>query len=244
MLQDFLTPCKTLFKDHTELRAQVTTTKQVTLLKGNMVANAQSATSGVCARVYKGGTFGFSSGADYTSDSVKAVLSAATDNALFMDKHVMKGDPPLPLLGQMSKVDLKKPVFTDVPQSQLIDFARGLDDLIDKKYKNLTSRTVVANCLYMEKLLRVSDGADMHFFQPRNTVYVFLTAETADGTPVELFEAICGIGRFDEFFTDPKLLEAKFDKLYQQLMDKREGVFANAGLKKCTSLRPRRNVVP
>ena len=231
MLQDFLSPAKSLFKEHTELRAQVNTSKRVTFLAGNMVSNSQSTKGGVSARVYRGGTYGFASGAEYTPESVKSVLQAATDNAKFMDDHVKKGEPALPSISA-NRVDSKTPRFTDVNQSVLIDFARSLDEFIVKKYKNLLSRTVVADCLYLEKLLSVSDGWDTHFWQPRSTVYVFMTAENSDGVPIELFEAFSGLGRFDEFYSDPSKMEEKLDELYKYLSDKCEGVYAEAGMKK------------
>ena len=232
MLQDLVSANKGAFKDYTELRAHVNTSRQVAFLAGNMVANAQSATGGVSARVYRGGTFGFASSAEYTNESVKNVLAAATDNAAFMDTHVKKGLPPLPGAAK-DKVALKTAPGEAIPQSVLIDYAKALDGLIMEKYKNLSSRTVVANCLGIEKLLAVSDGADSHFFQPRSNVYVFLTADTPDGVPVELYRSFGGFGRFDALFTDPKLLMKELDALYEALMLKREGVYSNAGLRKC-----------
>ena len=232
MLQDLLSAQKRSFGDYTELRAQVNTTRQVALLAGNMVANAQSSTSGVSARVYRGGTFGFASGAEYTNESVKNVLSAAAGNAAFMDAHVKKGSPPLPAAAQ-DKVALKTAPGDAIPQSVLIDYAKTLDNMITEKYKNLSSRTVVANCLGIEKLLAVSDGADSHFFQPRSMIYIFMTADTSDGIPVELFKPFGGFGRFDALFTDPALLAKELDDLYEALMKKREGVYSNAGLRKC-----------
>lgn len=233
MLNDFLTANKQNFKDHTELRAQVNTNKRVVFLAGNMVGNTQSEKGGVSARVYRGGTYGFASGAEYMPESVKNVLAAATDNAAFMDANIKKGEPPLPTLGALPKVELKAPIFEDIPQSVLIDYARELDALIVRKYKNISSCTVVADALYLEKLLAVSDGADSHFFQPRAMVYAWLTAETFDGVPVELFKGFYHVGRFDEFFKTPADLEEEMDKLYKNLMDKREGTYANAGLSKC-----------
>ena len=96
MLQDLLSTHKSAFKDYTELRAQTNNVAAVTLVSGNMVRNSQTTEGGVSARVYKGGTYGFASAATYTHEGVKSVLTAATDNALFMDKHVAKGKPPLP----------------------------------------------------------------------------------------------------------------------------------------------------
>ena len=230
MLQNFNVP----LTDNTELRAQVNTTNQVAILAGNMVANSQSAQGGVSARVYKGGTYGFASAAEYTAESVKNCLSAAADNAAFMDKHIKKGQPPFPaiLSSPQDSVGLKiQP--TEADQSLLIDYARGLDDIIAKKYKNLSSRTVAANCLNIEKLLTVSEGTNSHFFQPRSIIYVFMTAETSDGVPVELIEYFGGFGFFNDLFTDPALLTEEIDKLYEALMAKKEGVYAKAGMHKC-----------
>ena len=232
MLTDLLSVYKADCKNHTELRAQINTSNRVTLLAGNMVSNTQSSVGGVSARVYKGGTFGFASSAEYSDESIKNVLKAATDNADFMDKHVKKAMPPLPSV-QSGNIGYKIKPGDTAPQSYLIDFANELDDIITKKYKNLTSRTVVANILDIEKLLVVTDGADTHSFQPRSTVYVFMTAETNDGVPVELYHPFSKLGRFDEIYPDTATLMPELDKLYESVMHKREGVYSKAGLCKC-----------
>jgi len=232
MLQDLLTAHKSTFKDHTELRAQVNNTQRVMLMSGNMVQNAQVSNGGVSARVYRGGTYGFASGATYTPEGVKNVITAATDNALFMDKHVGKGTPPPPSImsGKQGLVTVPGP---PIPQSMIIEFTQAVDAMIAEKYKNLSARTIITNIMDIEKLLVVNDGMDSHHFQPRSLFMVFMTADTPDGAPVELFRLFGGFGRFDDHFKDPALLTEKLDILYESLMKKREGVFANAGLKKC-----------
>jgi len=232
MLTDLISAHKAGFNDHTELRAQVNKTKRVVLLAGNMVANAQTSEGGISARVYKGGTFGFASGAEYSDTAVKNVLEAATKNADFMDKHVNKGMPPLPSVSP-GNIGLNVQPGTDIPQNLLIDFANSIDSIITEKYKKLTSRTVVTLCDEMEKLLVVSDGADTHFYQPRSLVYVFMTAETDDGVPMELFQSLGGFGTFGEVFKNTDAYLSDLDNLYESLMKKREGVYANAGLHKC-----------
>ena len=232
MLQDLLSNQKSHFKDHTELRAQVNTSQTVTLLTGDMVSNNQSATGGVAARVYRGGTFGFASAAAYNADSVTNVLKAAGDNAAFMAAHVKKNKGPLPNIGG-SRKDMTGAFHEPVNQSLLIDFTKEMDALIVDKCKNLSSRTVWANVLNKEKLLVVSEGADMHWFQPRAMTFVVLTAETPDGDQVELYKVFGGFGRFDEHFKDPKAYLKEINALYEHLMAKREGIFADAGMKKC-----------
>jgi len=234
MLIDLLSEFKNSFADYTELRAQVNTSRNVTLAAGNMVGNTQSSEGGVSARVYKGGTFGFASGAEYSGESVKNILAAATDNAVFMDKHINKNLPPLPHAENNSnKFEFKAVPDNNIPQSVLIDYSKAVDNIITEKYKKLTSRTIIVSCLDIEKLLVVSDGADSHFYQPRSMIYVFMTSETDDGIPVELLGRLGGFGRFDAHFTDPALLIGELDKLYESLMHKREGIFSNAGMCKC-----------
>jgi len=232
MLDNLLSAHKSAFKDYTELRAQINSTRQVTFLAGNMVANAQTSEGGVSARVYKGGTYGFASGAEYSNESIKNVLAAAADNAAFMDKHVNKNLPALPHV-QGGKVEPKIKPENKTPQSALINFTKALDSIIKDKYKKLSSRTVVANCLDIEKILAVSDGADSHFYQPRSSVYVFMTAETNDGIPVELMQSFCKFGHFDNVFPDINSLSEELDTLYEMLMQKREGIYSSAGLRKC-----------
>ncbi|NLC32779.1 MAG: TldD/PmbA family protein, partial [Clostridiales bacterium] len=75
------------------------------------------------------------------------------------------------------------------------------------------------------------DGFFNHSLHPRSYVYVFLTAKGRDGSPVEIFETVGGFGSFDQHFNDPSLMHAKIDKLYEQVMHKAEGVYADAGTK-------------
>jgi len=198
-----------------------------------MVTNARTSVGGVSARVYKGGTYGFASSAGYTDESVKNVLDAAAGNADFMDRNVGKGMPPLPQ-AKPGSYDLFAKPGSHFEQSLLIDYVKALDSIVTAKYGDkLSSRTVVTSCLDIEKMLVVSDGADSHSYQPRSIVYVFMTADMDDGVPVELYQTFGGFGNFDAIFSDPALLAPELEILYESLMYKREGIYANAGLCKC-----------
>ena len=72
---------------------------------------------------------------------------------------------------------------------------------------------------------------DGHFIAPRSYIYLMLTAETDTGAPVDLFRPFGGRGTFDVNFEDPSALYSGIDDLYEQLMQKREGVYADAGEK-------------
>ena len=231
MLTDILTPQKALFlpNAHTELRGQLSRSRGVSIISGNLTGNARQDISGISARVYKNGTYGFASMAEYSTDAAKEVLRAANENAEFMDKNVNKGRPMLPQLSNGRQF-----MINDVPDAEqrlYVDFAKSVDAYISEKYKNLTSRTVAAREDSMEKLLCVSNGFDAHTCLQRSYIYVFLNAETANGVPVELFKAFGGEGGFEANFKDPESLYAEIDALYERLMQKREGVYADAGEK-------------
>jgi TldD protein len=72
---------------------------------------------------------------------------------------------------------------------------------------------------------------DAHVIAPRSYCYVILTAATDEGAPVEILRSFGGEGTFDRNFADPSAYFGGVDELYEQLMQKREGVYADAGEK-------------
>lgn len=231
MLQDIISKHKPFFPSsaHTELRAQLSRSKSVTVIAGNLTTNTRNETSGVSSRVYKNGVYGFSSAAACDDEAVKNVLKAACDNAAFMDAHVRKNKAMFNAL-PYGKYDDKIEI-SDVPQKNYIEFSKELDNYILTKYPGLSSRIVAIREDSMEKLLCTSDGFDAHFTAPRSYVYVIMSASTDSGVTVELFAPVGGCGTFDMNFTDPALLYPTVDDIYEKLMRKREGVYADAGLK-------------
>lgn len=229
MLKDLISKYQGQLREHTELRAQVNTNRAVTLLGGNLVTNSRSDQSGVSARVYKNGVYGFASGADYNDDNIKAVLKAAEENALFMDARVNKGKKPLPGLPK-GNVPLSRDV-KDPEQKAYIDFARQIDAYIAEKYPKLASRIVNVRADSMEKILVVNDGHNTHSLLTRSFIYLFFTANTPDGAPVELFKVFGGYGYFDENFKSPEDLYEGINELYEKVMQKAEGVYPEAGYK-------------
>ena len=233
MLDDIITKRKKDFAPgvQTELRAQINKTRGVSLLSGSLTTNVRSEVSGVSARVYKNGVYGFSSTAEYDDDAVAAVLAAATENAVFMDKRVAKGAPSLPPVG--TGQIMREITNSDPAQKTYIDFAKAIDAYIEQNCPGLSGRGVSVRADSMEKLICVSEGHDGHIIMPRSYVYLRLTADSPSGNPVELFVPVGGLGTFDTVFSDPALLFPKVDELYEKLMQKREGVYPDAGEKTC-----------
>ncbi len=232
MIQDLLTDKKYLFATgaNTELRAQRNLTRRAVLLNGDLIGNVRTEQFGVSARVYENGVYGFSSTAEYTDETVKDVLKAASENAAFLAGHAGKGKGPHKAMANgrsLTAFDLN-----DVEQRTYIEFIQTLDNYIAQKYPDLVSRTVVATADSMEKLLCVSNGTDGHSIIPRSYIYVMMTIMGADGKPVELYKVIGGgFGTFDRNFSKPEAYFEEIDKLYDRIRQKAEGVYPEAGSK-------------
>lgn len=201
------------------------------MLSGNLAQNMRTDTKGLSARVYQNGVWGFSSAAEVSQESLNAVQKAASANAAFMDRHIKNEPSRLPPVSPACRKEEK--AGSDLPQKYYIDCVSALDAYIQKKYPGLSGRDVMAYADSMEKYLFTSDGSQAHFILPRAYIYVNMTADSTAGVPVELTKYMGGKGSFDEHFTDPALLYPAIDALYEDLMKKREGVYADAGYKTC-----------
>ena len=231
MIQDVLGSKCALFSDgvQTILRGQENRMRRVVFLKGNLVQNVRSEERGVSARVNRNGMFGFASVAEYTPEAAEKVIRAATDNALFLGRHSTDrivlppscGTGTIPLTGQIN----------DAEQKRIIDLCRRIDDHIAEKYPDLSSRVVVYTEDSMDKIIYTSDAFNGHAVYPRAHMMIQMSTETADGTPVEMMDVLGGYGGFEDHFTEPEKLFPVIDKIYERLMDKKEGVYADAGYK-------------
>ena len=228
MLQDAITQFKPQLGGHTELRTQRNVNRLVAIISGNITQNVSTEVTGLCARVYDGGYWGFASSADCGAGKVAGVIEAASRNAAFLTSKL--GAPgaafaPLPA-GRLAT----KAVENDSKQKVLIDFARELDAYIAAKYPALTARKVVAGCDAIEKFIVTSDGADGYSLVPRARVVCELSAKADDGAVIDYGDNIGGgAGFFADIYGAPEELFGKVDALYETLMKKRDGVYADAG---------------
>ena len=120
-------------------------------------------------------------------------------------------------------------VITEDASSAITAEGTPSDDMVTVAFPASFSPLLPLNS--MEKLLVTSDGMDAHTILPRSYCYVVMTAQTPAGAPVERFRAFGGERTFDLNFTDPAALYQYIDRLYDELMQKREGVYADAGRK-------------
>lgn len=220
-----------LFTEQTELRMQENRTTAVTIVDGTVMGNSQNAESGVSARVWRKGAWGFASSPELGPEAVGSVIRAATENAVFLDTRLRRSAGTLPASAGRHEADFgtRKPRKS---QREIIEFLRELDASIARACPGLKSRTVRLACLDMEKCLATSEGTRAYSMVPRSIIYVFLTVEL-EGTPVDLYEAFGGRGQFEDVFASPSDLAPRIDELYAHLRNKAEGVHAEAGVRDC-----------
>ena len=222
-LRNYLTNCK----NNTELRLQRNISKRIALLDGILTQNSASITGGVSARVYKNGSYGFASAPSMEDDAISEVLHTAQDNALFLDKKQNLEKESFPQYTAHTQ-DLNCTEGNDkIAQKQIIDFCTELDAYICQKYPTLLSRAI------MEKMLTTSDGVYAHQLTPHASLYILMTAADTDGNPTELMQNLGTFGAFDRVFPSIEPLKLEADKLYEQLMQKCSGVYADGGIKEC-----------
>ena len=218
-----------MLTQYTELRSQENRVMNIAYLKGNLVQNVKNSNGGISARVYRNGSWGFAS--TPVMNDVKAVIEAATDNAMVLDARENKGLAPF---APDSPV-VEKSFGTSRPrlsQGAIMEFIKEIDAYIAGKYPELSSRSIGLNCLDMEKTLITSDGASLYSLLPRSLFRISLSLNK-HGSPVEVNMPAGGLGQFEDNFSAPADLYGMIDGLYEHLVRKSEGVYAEAGLKEC-----------
>ena len=217
---------------HTELRLQTSAGRRVSVVGGNLVGNVSVSSSGASARVYKDGVWGFASVGEQNEAAIKRILRSATENAALLHSRKPKNKGPLTLAKPAFYTEPRPAVVTE--QKKLVDFARALDAHIEATYKDLQSRSVGITVNAIEKELYTSEGTVSCQRFPRVYVIVSMSAQTADGETVEIFDVLGGgYGYFDDYYSDPAALYPAVDVIYNELMQKKEGVFPVAGEQLC-----------
>ncbi len=232
-----------LFKHYTELRIQENRDINIALVNGDVVSNRQSTSSGVSARVFRNGLWGFSSSPEITDSVIADVVKDATDNAIFMDKK--NQDDSESVKSENNVIKLPKETNESVndftskkgktSRKELLNFMNELDTYLSlNKFSNLKSRTLYLGSLEMEKSTYTSDKSYSCSMIPRTIIYIQLSIDhKTDGSTVELHDVFGGLGEFPDVFENASELFPKIDELYDHLVNKSNSIYPDAGIKEC-----------
>lgn len=224
---------------YTELRAHENCRSRIMLVNGSMTANSSSTSSGISARVLVGGSWGMASSPSFEDAAIRDTLRDAAGNAAFLAANEKK--QPLNLASGMGHGEFdysaKRPALST---REAVERMMAIDDYIAKHCPGLISRAVVLSAISTEKTLVTSDGAWAYTNVPNPTIYLNMSAESASSGPVELFEAFEPLNAEGVIETELSLMladesaqHAFIERLYERIMQKKDGVRPEAGLKEC-----------
>jgi len=219
------------FTEYTELRLQENRNIRLTMVNGDMMGNSRSSTSGVSARVYKDGSWGFASNADISDEAIIKVIVSATENAKFLSSRENLKKAVLPKTNAVGSKDFST-IKPKKSQKEMIDFLNTMDAHIIQTFPDLIARTIVLGNLDMEKKLFTSDGAESYSMIPRTILYVVMTV-IKDDQPFELYEVYGGLGQFEDTFDKPEVLFPQLKEQYDHLINKSNGIYPKAGEHDC-----------
>tara|TARA_Y100000590_G_scaffold159425_1_gene182876 strand:+ start:1744 stop:3126 length:1383 start_codon:yes stop_codon:yes gene_type:complete len=230
MKYDNLKKFKNSFSNYTELRVQENRNNRLNLTNGDVTGNVCTRNSGVSARVFKDGNWGFSSSPEINNESIEQVVNASTSNVQFMNKKdSSKCGFFLPETQANYNMDLTTKKDRQ-SQKYWLDFVKEIDGYVEKKYPELLSRNLIMGGLDMEKSLFTSDGSESYSMTPRALLYAMLSIEK-DGAPFSLGNPWGGLGQMEDKFIEPSNYFTEIDILVERLKEKANGVHADAGYK-------------
>ena len=215
---------------YTELRLQENTKQVIQFLNGDVTSNSRETVNGCSARVCKQGQWGFASSPHINEEDIASVLREAAQNAEFLASRQGNPEHQLP----ESRFNSDRDLSSDAPAASLkqqMEFMQAVDQHIQAHCPNLQSRILRLHLEDMEKRLVTSIGSAGYSLIPRSVLYITLSILNEQEEPVELTHIFSHRGQYQDNFTDPSLLFAEIDGLYQHLLNKREAVPAEAGLK-------------
>jgi TldD protein len=156
---------------------------RITVLNGDIAANAHNVRGGISARAYKNGVWGFASTPELSDTAINHILEQAVTNARFLaEKSGQKKTAALPAALPSGTGSAEKNLATKktrFDRKELIGFVKTIDDYCIKHYPWLASRMIAISCLDMEKTLFTDEGnasgSRAYSLIPRAHIYVSLT---------------------------------------------------------------------
>ena len=231
MLYDIIKESTSLFSDgaSTVLRGHENRQRSAVMRNGSLVSNVRAEAKGVSALVYRRGVYGFSSAPECSKASADTVIAEAEKNASFLSSHAPGSLGDFPVYPE-KRFETKRTII-DAEQKAIIERLKEIDNYIVSKYPDLTARSIAYREDSQDKIIYSSDMSSGHVINPRSHIVITLSSVTKDGIPVSLSDVYGGRGGFYNYFTSVKWLFPEIDKLYLHLMDKKEGVYPEAGMK-------------
>ena len=229
-VKDFPLPSLAEQTGYTELRLQENIKQTLQLVNGDVTSNSVETVGGVSARICDSGQWGFASLPDISASAIQQVLQEAEANASFLARKQGLAGAQLP----HSQFQVERDLSSQRPAATLeqkLAFLKQVDGYILQHCPNLESRILRLHLEDIAKRVTTSSGSEGYTFIPRTLIYISLILNNDDNEPVDLTHIVSERGQFQDVLTDANALYKDIDQLYQQLLDKKNAVPAEAGYK-------------
>ncbi len=215
---------------YTELRAQENRSFNLMLLNGEMTGNRKSVESGISARTFINGAWGFASHPEIKDESVLNVLLKSEKNASDLSrfqKHLTTA-PFSKVVGARGSKDYSSKV--KFSEKELVDVIKSYDNLLAKKYPSLVNRSLrVFGQNFIKEIINSENAETFDHFARSYLTFTF-SLEGKHG-PVELSDVLGGFGEIENTLPTEEHLLEKAEEIYHHLVNKAQGVHAGAGVK-------------
>lgn len=218
-----------LLNGYTELRAQENRSFSIHFLNGQVTSNTSSTESGISARQFDKGSWGFASHPQISKSSVERVLQEAARNAQFMSRQSKVTSKIAHVKGIKSSIDLstKKPKMSS---SEFMGRLKEYDAYVAQKYPDLASRSL--QCYQQDFLKEGINSEEAHTYShyARSYVVVSMTLNSESG-PVQLRHVFGGPGQIEDTLPNMNVFSEGLEGLYGHLKNKAKGVVPDGGVK-------------
>ena len=211
---------------YTETRRHELRKSRMLMIDGHLAVNSRTAESGISARVYRDGYWGFASAPG------DAGLPAVTDRAL-RNARAMTRFGERQALALPAEVHRGAHEFRGRPRLSEAECMERLAELhawCARRYPELESTRFMLSDEDHAKHVGTDAGADAANRIQRAQCYITFSAVGDDGAPVELTESLSAKGSLGDLTLGVEALAPLLDKLHEHVQAKRHAVAARGGL--------------
>lgn len=207
---------------HHELRKT-----RMVMVDGNLTGNLRSVQTGVSARAYHGGYWGFASAPSDDAGVQSHVRQLAVQNAQAMAGFGARS--PLALPGAHYRGEQVLHGRAPLSAAECAERMAELHAHCMARYPGLRSTRVMITDEHHVKQLQTEGGGESLARIQRAAVYLVLVGEDDQGAPIELNEVLSGIGSLADIDWSLATLSPRIDRLHGHLQAKRHAVPARGG---------------
>ena len=211
-----------------ETRSHELRKRSLLMIDGSLTANSQSTDSGTSVRVQRDGYWGFAAGTGTAAAAVDRLKDQAMRNAQAMAGFGPKQGVGLPGGSYQGRLEMRG--RAPIGQKELMEQLAALDAWCRARYPKLKSVRLRAEEERHTKHVTNSLGSDALNGIARAVLYVTLSMEGPDGSPVELLVHFSAKGSLADIDLSPAALQAELDALHGHLLAKSQAVPARGGV--------------